>query len=265
MLVLEQADKRDERQIAAFLLPSSPTADNLLRFSQYFYESRSDLLEATNYGIVAQQLHYHEGTDQVSSVDTLIFDASDRYSQSYTWQLTHGEQGARTIWDFSLERDQLKVRLAKTDKMGRLIDSSQLETEPEIAEAWEQFHTLLTDPGTINYEQELREQREQAFIDELDFLLSHMVSYSYTDYIDPTPVTYNYTSQLTGEAYDKHKAAIRANIRRIGFTALSKSIPDISRPDVQRPIQVNFRGSNEAEFEAVDSHHQEQLFVLGTS
>ncbi|HUD07282.1 MAG TPA: hypothetical protein VMR34_05335 [Candidatus Saccharimonadales bacterium] len=217
MHILETINELDERPRAAFLVPSEFTAINLYHFSEYYRESRQELLDEGR-GVVLQQSKHEHGSQQRLFVDTLIFDSTE--SGEYLWQLSRGSQGERTIWQVIIAKDRIEGASFKTDRQGRLVESVYIEDELSLKQLWGLLVDIITSEEAISYENKLREDKRLARDKLLEFIWTRMMSTEYPASVNGEQETAYRNLEVFNEKYNKQYEKLSGVVRRIGFTTL---------------------------------------------
>lgn len=217
MSILDPSKELDKRPEAAFLMPNEFNSINLYHYSEYFFESRSGLLDE-GYGVVYQQQHHESDFNGHSFAETLIFDASSRKDHSYTWQLTRSSREERTILQLRTEKDKAYCFVYRLDHQLRLISEQRIDDSSDLALLWNSLVEFIESPELLEAETELRQRKANARQELLKFIRTRRMN------IDLGPsrkvAKRHVTLELFNQAYDDQYKKLSNIVHKTGFTAL---------------------------------------------
>jgi hypothetical protein len=151
-----------ERPSAALLLSEERLARaNLLQMSATFRDTYSDILPK-GCGVVVQIVPDETaGAPESGVTTTLIFDARGYRLDRYIWELTHGQGGARKIWQIEATSSFVAGSYYETSQQGQQITESSIEGDA-LEEILEEINTLILSPELAENVRERRARRDKA-------------------------------------------------------------------------------------------------------
>lgn len=248
--ILENNIDMLERPPAAFLIPHEQSGIDLLHLSDCFWQTNK-LLLPERYGLVLQDKITEAGQTTTAS---LIFDARQRENKRFLWQLTHTNNGSRSIHQLVVQEAEDSPRTPKyllngyvfeADTQGRVNKVTQVpEGQVDTTIYYSFWHQglvgILKSERFKDHVKKIKDKKETAQAELLRFVSERTITKTVPRLEIKDGVTVKTGERtirdfkVTRDRYEQIHNELKLQVERIGFVALTPYKHIVANPQLDR-------------------------------